>query len=367
MIQICLWLLVSLTHVFTCELKAGAFVHRHGHRNPVSTYPTDPNKHFRGGLKSLVQLGVQEMYYHGQRLGKRYGTLVKNGGLYSAENINVISSALERSIMSGLSLEAGLLYAVNHNLPISWQPVPITTLSEDEDNMINPTKACPKYTQQFQYYLDNPPEDVLEFLAARPGFYETWTEKSGSIINNTEAFNLLYDCIKTEKDLGLNIPIWANDMLIEGLWLYQRDFELWTETKFMKKAQYGALINDILNKFLGVQNGTDTRQIFHYSGHDSTVLGLSYIIGVSEQITKTPDYGATISLELHFDSVENSYNVRPFYWENANTKLPKELYLPKCGHNNCTLNQFYDLVKEYLIDSRNTFNEICKVTDNNED
>lgn len=47
----------------------------------------------------------------------------------------VLSSAVERCVMSGLSFLAGLMPPLEnrHKLPIPWQPVPINVLPREQD------------------------------------------------------------------------------------------------------------------------------------------------------------------------------------------------------------------------------------------
>lgn len=80
------------------------------------------------------------MYTLGQSLRKRYYRLLPSDGVYAAEMIHVISSAVERTQMSAQSLLAGLMPPPSNRnlLPISWQPIPIHPIPREVDNVCKP-------------------------------------------------------------------------------------------------------------------------------------------------------------------------------------------------------------------------------------
>lgn len=77
------------------------------------------------------------MYDLGQTLRNRYYRLLPPNGLYSKDNMYVLSSAAERCLMSAQSFLAGFLPPLtNQNvLPILWQPVAINSIPRDRDNV----------------------------------------------------------------------------------------------------------------------------------------------------------------------------------------------------------------------------------------
>lgn len=75
------------------------------------------------------------MYNLGRTLNIRYKRLLPLDGLYSKEDIYVLSSAAERCLMSAQSFLAGLLQPSKTFLPIPWQPVAVNSLPRDRDNV----------------------------------------------------------------------------------------------------------------------------------------------------------------------------------------------------------------------------------------
>lgn len=77
------------------------------------------------------------MYNLGTNLRLRYYRLLPSNGLYTKENMFVLSSAAERCLMSAQSFLAGFLPPLTNqnNLPIIWQPVAINSVPRDRDNV----------------------------------------------------------------------------------------------------------------------------------------------------------------------------------------------------------------------------------------
>lgn len=105
----------------------------------MSSYKNDPykNRTWPGGLGALSTHGSVQMYTLGKYLRQRYLRLLPADGLYSKENMQIISSAEERSIMSAESFMASFLRPSPKNsaLKIPWQPAAITTIPGEKDNV----------------------------------------------------------------------------------------------------------------------------------------------------------------------------------------------------------------------------------------
>lgn len=79
------------------------------------------------------------MYNLGKNLRLRYYKLLPSNGLYTKENMFVLSSYAERCLMSGASFLAGLMPPLeNRNqLSIQWQPIPINSIPREIDYVSN--------------------------------------------------------------------------------------------------------------------------------------------------------------------------------------------------------------------------------------
>lgn len=93
-------------------------------------------------------------------------------------------------------------------------------------------------------------------------------------------------------------------------------------------------------------------------------------VNVTDQTTNTPEYGATVALELHsgeheeyYVIVSNSnsiysqhilfsitflYSKQIFYYFNTYHKRPKQLTIPNCPHP-CGLSQFENVFSDVLV------------------
>lgn len=105
-----------------------------------------------------------------------------------------------------------------------------------------------------------------------------------------------------ERRAGLNLPDWTENVFPDKMLpLAARNLELLTETPFMKKIKGGALVTEILDQMLKKRSGLlhPERSLFIYSGHDVTLVNVMRAVGVIDETSNKPDYGATLVFELH--------------------------------------------------------------------
>lgn len=71
----------------------------------------------------------------GVLLRARYERLLPPDGFYSKNDMHVVSSNLERCLMSVQSLLSGLLPPLDDDnpLPLLWQPIPVSIIPADRD------------------------------------------------------------------------------------------------------------------------------------------------------------------------------------------------------------------------------------------
>lgn len=284
-------------------LRMLAIIHRNGHRTPAGTYPKDPyaGVTWPGGEGTLTQKGSRLMYDHGQRLRLKYSRLVKGDGLYAYSNINIRSSASERAIMSAQSFMAGFLppMTANNMLPISWQPIAVTSISAERDNLIQFTWPCPRYDREYSNLLVHPPLDIKQYLDRFPDLFDNITELTGMTVKSfNDALDLSYILI-LQKDNGLILEPWTEDLQQILLPLASRCFAMYSETEFMKRARGGILFTDILDNFVRKSKNLESKAILVYSGHDLTLTNLMNALGLLEEMPAFQDYGATVIFELH--------------------------------------------------------------------
>jgi len=114
---------------------------RHGDRYPIWTYPNDPYRneplfspHIMG---QLTEAGKRQQLELGRFLRRRYDGFI--GPSYSPTEIFVMSSDMDRTIMSAQMNLAGLFEPQNLNQncnsSIEWTPVPIRTIPSKSDKV----------------------------------------------------------------------------------------------------------------------------------------------------------------------------------------------------------------------------------------
>lgn len=131
-------------------------------------------------------------------MAKRYSKLLHSK--YSKDDIFIRSTDVDRSLMSALSNLAGLFPPNKNDLwneNIDWQPIPVHTVLEIDDNVLAAKKNCPAYN-----YALKKLKKSEEFLALDEKFkdlYQYLTEKSGRKIDSLETVQFLYDCLYIES------------------------------------------------------------------------------------------------------------------------------------------------------------------------
>lgn len=85
----------------------------------------------------VFQKGSLQAYNLGKNLRMRYYRLLPPNGLYTQQQVRVLSSAAERCLMSANSLLAGFMPPLEHNnpLPIEWQTVAVNSIPRNEDTV----------------------------------------------------------------------------------------------------------------------------------------------------------------------------------------------------------------------------------------
>lgn len=86
-------------------------------------------------MGALSRKGIRQMFDLGTRLRSRYHQMLPADGFYTKNEMHVVSSHLDRCLMSVESLLAGLMPPQDHGnpLPLAWQPIPVSIIPADRD------------------------------------------------------------------------------------------------------------------------------------------------------------------------------------------------------------------------------------------
>ncbi|KAJ1182900.1 hypothetical protein NDU88_008077 [Pleurodeles waltl] len=337
------------------ELRLVTLLYRHGDRSPIKGYPTDPYNEdtWPQGFGQLTQVGMEQHWDLGQALRSRYHGFLNDS--YDRRQIHVRSTDSDRTLMSAQSNLAGLYppgESQTFNVNISWQPIPVHTVPENEDRLLKfPLTPCPRYeelqneTRQSAEYVNKTKENLsfLAMVANKTGIKEISLESVWSI----------YDTLFCESRHNLTLPSWATTEVmkrLEDLKNFSFRF-LFGIHKTVEKSrlQGGLLLDQILKNFTEAATSTNEQRlkVIMYSAHDTTVVALQMALNVYNGI-QTP-YAACHIMELYQDDSGN-FSVE-MYFRNDSGKDPFPLVLPGCSLS-CPLNEFLHLTKAVISEDR---------------
>ncbi|XP_018904522.2 testicular acid phosphatase homolog isoform X3 [Bemisia tabaci] len=286
------------------SLQFISIIFRHGERAPVVWLPEGMHSDLSlwpEGLGSLLQIGKVNMFKLGRFLRRRYdGFLSVN---YSPAELKVISSDVDRCIMSAQLVLAGLYPPVGiqkWNADLLWQPVPVHSLPRECD----------------------------------------------------------------DKALGLPRPDWYDERIFK--WIRTEYFFSFTKTDNRVKLESGVLINEIVtNMKRKIDSATDfSRRLQLYAAHDLNLIHLWRGLNVSQEITDLPSHGAALLIELH--KINGKYLVKILYKNNADDEDLTVLKTVACQNNSsmdddlCDFDHFSSALQSNIITN---FDEACRIPD----
>lgn len=348
------------------SIRMVGIVFRHGARNPQSSYPKDPhlNYNWKFGLGALTPRGSRQMFHLGKNMKLRYYRLFPSDGLYSRDEIQVTSSAAERAIMSAQSFLAGFMPPLEHNNPLNplgWQPVAISMVPREQDFLIAQKKPCQKYDETLAKLYLNPPQDVVEMNQKNANLYRILSRNTGLNISTILDVELLYNTLAVEQENGLTLPDWSESIFPDKMLpVAERSYTFFTETPHMKKVKGGALFTDILDKMIKKRNGllSPNRSMFIYSGHDVTLVNLMNAMGILDDTSNMPSYGAALAIELHHSYLyHDDLEVKIVYYFNSEDRFPKEINIPGC-ESPCSLTAFERAMGNIIM---RDYEDLCAV------
>ncbi|CAK9801459.1 Testicular acid phosphatase homolog [Anthophora plagiata] len=339
-------------------LRLVTVVTRHGDRAPQDTYPNDPyvNDTMEPyGWGQLTNEGRRNQYNQGLFLRKRYDNFL--GTVYNPDIFYLQCTAVDRTKMSAM-LEAAALWKPNENQAfkpdLAWQPVTLFYQPRSEDTLMLIWDTCPKYTK-FRHTITSLSE-VQQIQENNRQLYEELTNLTGMVISTPGDVGSLYGTLTAEKHMNLTLPKWTDnyypDKLVP-LTLY--DFQLNVYNDLLKKLKGGPFLKKIITDMLTKKDNTlepETRKMFMYIGHDSTIVTLLDVMQVWN--SQMPYYNIMIMIELH--ETNDGWNVQVFL-RNTTDHEPYPLTIPSCT-TVCPLEKFVQILKPLIPDD---WVEECKV------
>lgn len=321
---------------------------RHGDRTPIDPYPTDPYRnlsYWPEGYGQLTNVGKEQEYELGQWFRKRYGNWLPS--IYDPRDISVRSTDVDRTLMSAETVLAALYPPVGRQKwrqNLGWQPVPVHTVPEREDELLAGKKLCPRYQEEKHKVMNS--EQMKKYNEKYKELYNYLTNHSGREVKNVDDVLYLYDTLHIETLKNLTLPEWTKSvfptkMMAPAVFA----FKVPTLTKEMKRLKGGPFLKEVIAHMLLKINGSlvPDRKIFMYSAHDDTLSAILNTLHVFNDLM--PPYSSAVVLELRV-SAEQEYEVMIFF-KNTTAGDPFLLTIPACTAA-CPLADFIDLTKNVV-------------------
>ncbi|XP_076394727.1 venom acid phosphatase Acph-1 isoform X2 [Megachile rotundata] len=328
------------------ELKQVQTIFRHGNRTPTNgtnVYPNDPyvNETYEpDGLGALTNDGKRLAYKLGQYFRDRYDDFL--GPFYSKKIIQFYSSEVDRVIMTGELVAAGLYPAVGlqrWNIDLNWQPVPVWPIPAAYN--IYGGIFCKGFKKMVSN-VEQTDEGVKRYIKENKDIYEYLSQHTGANITQDKVFNLR-QILFAQRDIGLELPEWTKPVFPDGKLdeLAASDIIIRSRTTKLKQLTGGIWIKELLKNVDNYINNSDTRKAFMYAAHE---LNIAYLLAALDNFdNQIPYYCNSIIFELHEE--DNEYYVQIFYKNKDNLRT---LQIPGCDDKLCPLDHFRKFVQPVI-------------------
>uniref|UniRef100_A0AC35F249 Uncharacterized protein n=1 Tax=Panagrolaimus sp. PS1159 TaxID=55785 RepID=A0AC35F249_9BILA len=315
--------------------------------------------------------GMQQHFEQGIKLRDRY---VNQYNLFSAEykdyNVYVRSTDVNRTLVSAYSQLAGFYadssstYPSSNGLwPTHWTPVPVHTVEESTDHLLNSSPYCPRMSQ-IEEELKLKPRFVA-FMQSQQPLLQNIAKNTGIKSNDFSSYastSKFYASTRIEKFYNLTLPAWITDSLWEQYvnGKYMGDDYLYgnagfgeTENSELIMLKGGLLLKTMIsNMDLVLANRTKTKY-FMYSAHDTTINAFLRALQAKQDILgyTTPDYAAVVLIELWKNGNAEPYIKARYIRNVASQPEPITKFIYGCkGEDNCSLNDFKIRSQNFIPD-----------------
>ncbi|KAG1706635.1 Testicular acid phosphatase [Nymphon striatum] len=342
-------LLLLLSYVNGQKLALISAVHRHGERTPTDFYPDDPHAHdyWPRSVGQLTNEGKRQEYELGRFFRKQYGDFI--GTRYFANKTYYRSTDVDRTLMSAQLVCAGLFPPQKDdvwNSELMWQPIPIHTVSGDNDYLLSRSCNCPKFYRLQAEALKVPP--VSTVIRKYQPLFDSLSEHLKYEVNFSNIWEI-YDDVSKEMLRNMSEPKWLMDIWSDVISINNQEFGLMVPSREMQRLKAGPFLKDIIEHCRMKINKTAVEKIFLYSAHDTTLSIILDALSVYNGLQ--PPYGSAIIIELH-DLGEGSINfgdyALKFLYRNSSVGEPYPLLIPGCGSTMCKFLVFTNLVSDLI-------------------
>ncbi|XP_026731116.1 prostatic acid phosphatase isoform X1 [Trichoplusia ni] len=335
------------------SVKYAAIIFRHGDRTPVDPYPTDPWKNeslWPVKFGELTNIGKSQHYALGKWLRQRYSHLLSDD--FDPTQIYVRSTDVDRTLMSAQVNLAGM-YPANGkaiwNSDLMWQPIPVHTVPEKDDELLAMKKPCRAYDKELDRLIHSKPyKDRLSKYQHLMDYLSAYT---GMKVKDYYDIDDIYSTLYIESLYNFTLPNWTHSVYPDQM----REpacysFTTPTGTPLLARLKVGPLLKHIMAHMLKAtsnDNDLNHHKVVMYSGHDLTVGSVLNALGLYDG--NCPVYTSTILFELIVDNKTEpaGHFVRILYRNSTEIVEPNVLEIPFCG-SVCPVERFKKLYDNLL-------------------
>lgn len=231
------------------------------------------------------------------------------------------------------------------NEALPWQPIPVHTVPNDEDQIIYMDRPCPKYKRLYnETYKSEFFKKIDEDYA---DFYKEVSALTGWEIDDVHYFAQLQSALYVYTNYNSSyLPSWASTLDQEKLnYLAGLNYARYTYTDDLKRLGDGPFFDDLFTKFSKALDTTPAPKFLVYSAHESTVASVLNGMGVFDN--RAPEFASCVIFEVKKNTDGDNY-VNLFYKKNSTDALDA-LKLDGCDLD-CKYETFKKILSPITLD-----------------
>uniref|UniRef100_A0A0N4ZTF3 acid phosphatase n=1 Tax=Parastrongyloides trichosuri TaxID=131310 RepID=A0A0N4ZTF3_PARTI len=342
---------------------------RHGDRPPEVIFDYDPHKNdWPVPLGELTPRGMRQHYHLGKRLFERYAIQYKLiNPNYNVSEIYVRSTDVNRALASAYSNLAGMFRKSNNTYPsdykdwpYSWTPIPVHTVDQSLDSLLNANWKCDRLKQLSENRLQT--KQFLLFEQSLQNLFQYLSIHSGLNVTTYKMVKKLYGTIRVETEFyNMSQPSWVTPDIFHQMetvvnasvnYAYGcAGFGLPEDSELISLKQ-GHLVWQMISNMKKMMNNEPIEKYIAYSAHDTTLMSFANVLEAKVPIMGQGliDYAACFLMEL-WKKPDNNYYVKLLYSKNAYDDFVPVTHLIKgCDNNdNCSIENFENATKKYTL------------------
>ncbi|XP_068082355.1 lysosomal acid phosphatase isoform X2 [Anabrus simplex] len=226
---------------------------------------------------------------------------------------------------------------------LHWQPIPVHTKPEIEDEVLAGKKPCRRYELELEKVMHSKSMQHINKINAE--LFRYLSEKSGADVKDVVTLEYLYDVLHCEDMHNLTLPDWTKGVYPDKMEpLAAFSFKIQAMNKQLQRLKSGPLLGEIISNMKKAAGGLllPPFKLFMYSAHDTTVANLLMTLGVFDG--HCPPYTALILIELR-NKLEDYYVTVSY--RNSSSHDPYLLRIPGCDVV-CPLKKFIALTEPVI-------------------